>query len=141
MKVIIAGSREGVTYDDIEKGVGQFQQAWGLITEVVSGCAAGTDSLGEKYAGFHNIPIKQFPAKWNKYGRAAGPIRNKEMAEYADGLIAISVNDSRGTANMIQNAKRLNLKTNVITKKLKDRTQKQVDELVALVEGKRLGND
>jgi hypothetical protein len=123
MRVIIAGSREGVTYEDIEKGVQQFEQAWGLITEVVSGCAAGADTFGEQYAKAHNIRVNPMPADWNRYGRAAGPIRNSEMAKYADGLIAISVNDSRGTANMIQTAKRLNLKTTVITKKLKEHTQ------------------
>ncbi len=133
MKVIIAGSREGVTYSDIEKGVEQFENAWGLITEVVSGCAAGADTLGEQYADEHDIPAKLFPANWQKYGKGAGYIRNTEMAKYADGLIAISVNDSRGTANMIQTAKRLNLKTNVVTKKLND---EQVDELIGLVKDK-----
>lgn len=66
------------------------------ITEVVSGVAHGVDKLGERWAQAHKIPVKQFPAQWNKYGNAAGPIRNREMAEYADALIAVWDGQSRG---------------------------------------------
>lgn len=72
------------------------------ISEVVSGAARGADSLGELFAKENNIPVKQFPADWNAHGRAAGPIRNRQMAEYADVLIAFWDGKSPGTKNMIE---------------------------------------
>lgn len=81
------------------------------ITEVVSGGAPGVDMLGEQWAreeivthGWHkpSYPVTRFPADWNQYGRAAGPMRNKQMAEYADILVAYWNEDTRGTLNMIK---------------------------------------
>lgn len=73
---IIAGSR--TIYDDvwIEKAI---QLSNFKITEVVSGCAAGPDSMGEDWAIKNKIPIKKFPANWN-LGKHAGFLRNKEMS-------------------------------------------------------------
>jgi hypothetical protein len=51
------------------------------VTEVVSGVDAGADEFGEKWAKINNIPVKIFKADWKTHGRAAGPIRNKQMAE------------------------------------------------------------
>ena len=76
------------------------------ITEVVSGKARGVDTLGEWWAksGEKDIPIQSFPADWKKFKKAAGYIRNAEMAKYADALIAIWDGESRGTFNMIEEA-------------------------------------
>ena len=80
--------------------------------EIVEGGATGIDSLAKSYAISKNIKYKEFPADWNKHGRAAGPIRNKQMAEYSNILIAFRYvdNPSRGTENMIMQAKDNNLK-------------------------------
>lgn len=114
MKTIIAGSRGchdfKLLLDAIsESGLGD------AITEVVSGGALGVDKLGEKFAKMFNIPVKLFLADWKKYDKAAGPIRNREMAKYADALIALHSNNSAGTANMIEEAKKRNLKIFVKT--------------------------
>ena len=61
----------------------------GKITEVISGTAHGIDTLGEKWAERHGIPVKRFPADWNAHGKSAGPIRNRQMAQYADALIVV----------------------------------------------------
>lgn len=82
--------------------------------EIVSGCARGADKLGENFAKMFNIPIKRFPAKWEEHGRSAGPIRNKEMSNYATHLIAFWDGKSRGTKNMIDTATEDNLKVRVI---------------------------
>ena len=77
----------------------------GLWTaEIVSGGAKGADKLGEQYAMDYGLKTKMFHADWSK-GKQAGPIRNAAMADYADALIAFWDGKSRGTANMIQNAK------------------------------------
>lgn len=84
------------------------------ITEVVSGaCKKGVDQLGEGWAKRKGIPVKRFPADWNQYGRRAGPLRNREMARYADALIAIWDGKSRGTRSMIDEALREGLEVYV----------------------------
>lgn len=102
MKTIIAGSREGPTYTDIV--VATYGLEW-KITEVVCGMAPGADLLGKLWAEKHGIPVKCFPADWSRYGKRAGPIRNVQMAEYADALIAIWDGKSNGTAHMIREAR------------------------------------
>lgn len=78
------------------------------ITEVVSGCARGADAGGEAWAKQRGVPVKYFPADWDKYGRSAGPRRNQQMAEYAEALIAFP--GGRGTANMVNQATERGLK-------------------------------
>ena len=53
-----------------------------FVKEVVSGAAKGADTCGEEWARSKGIPIKRFPADWDKYGKNAGIIRNGEMARY-----------------------------------------------------------
>lgn len=108
MKTIIAGSRLFNDYDLLKKQVNHYRFYKGVITEIVSGCAKGADALGEQFAVENGIPLKYFPADWDTHGRAAGPIRNQQMAEYADALIAVWDGASRGTKNMIDNMNRLN---------------------------------
>ena len=86
MKVIIAGSRTITDHMFAEDAMGAFIKEHGKITEIVSGGARGADQLGEELAHFYMIPLKRFPADWDAHGKAAGPIRNRQMAEYADGL-------------------------------------------------------
>jgi hypothetical protein len=110
MKVIIAGSRTITKYKEVEKSIKHALFRFrGEITEVVSGGAKGVDKCGEQYAKKNKIPFIRFEANWREFGRAAGPMRNKKMAEYADALIAIWDGRSRGTRNMIDLAIEKNL--------------------------------
>lgn len=99
MKVIIAGSRN---INDYKLVVDTIKSSGYTITEVVSGCAVGPDQLGEQWARANNVSVKEMPADWSQ-GAKAGPIRNKNMADYADAAIIIWDGQSRGTRNMIEN--------------------------------------
>jgi hypothetical protein len=112
-KVIIAGGRDFSDYELLDKNVYEFT-LYQLDLEIVSGCANGADKLGEKYANTYGIPIKRFPADWDKHGKSAGYIRNKQMAEYADMLIAFWDGKSKGTNHMIDLATNSNLKIHII---------------------------
>jgi len=107
MKVIIAGSRNCTNKWTLQRAI----DACGLeITEVVSGTCRGVDTMGEQWAQHNNVPIKRFPPDWEKSGKAAGPIRNKQMAEYADALILLwNPEKSRGSRSMYNEAKKLDL--------------------------------
>ncbi len=115
MKVIIAGSREFTDYNLLKEKV-DYMRTNGkfVIDEIVSGTARGADQLGEDYAANNDIPVKEFPADWNTHGKAAGHIRNKQMAEYADALIAVWDGKSKGTKNMIETMNKLKKPTYVI---------------------------
>lgn len=101
LRVIIAGDREMTNQALVDEII---EDSRFVIAEVVSGGARGVDTCGENWAKRNKIPIKQFPARWREYGRGAGPIRNGQMAAYADALIAIPVPYSVGTRNMIKQA-------------------------------------
>lgn len=108
VRTIIAGSRTIVNPAVLHAALTACP--WSTtITEVVSGCADGVDTLGEQWAKRKMIPIKRFPADWRTYGKAAGPRRNETMARYADALIAVWDGQSRGTHDMIERAQRYGL--------------------------------
>lgn len=111
MKLIIAGSRdisEEEALERIDSVLGDIPVSPDQIIEVVSGGARGPDHAGEVWARRHKISILIFPADWEKHGKAAGPIRNIEMAKYVgmDGaLLPIWDGRSRGTQHMMQTAR------------------------------------
>jgi hypothetical protein len=118
MKVIIAGSRDNIEYQDVLSAMGECP--WSSeITEVVSGKARGVDTLGEQWAIENNISIKEFPADWKKFGRSAGIKRNEQMGDYADALVAVWDGESKGTKHMIDYSKNKGLK--VFVYNLKDK--------------------
>ena len=98
MKVIVAGGRDFNNYEYLKKRLDELEIE---ITEIVCGEARGADTLGKRYAIERGIPVKSFPAEWDRYGKAAGAIRNAEMGAYADYLVAFWNQESRGTKNMI----------------------------------------
>lgn len=107
MKLIIAGSRTlSVSEDQILTFLNQHNIP--EVTEVVCGMAKGIDSSGHDWAVTYEIPVAKFPADWNAHGKAAGPIRNKQMAEYADALLLIWDGESRGSKNMRSEMQKLN---------------------------------
>lgn len=97
MKTIIAGGRDYHLDQWDELALNLLD-----ITEVVSGCCRGVDTDGANWAKKKGIPIAYFPADWANNKKAAGPIRNRQMAEYADAVVLFP--GSRGTENMYQEA-------------------------------------
>lgn len=97
MKTIIAGSRNITDLALVYRAVDLSNYE---IAEVVSGLAI-------EFANTEDIPVKEFPALWDKFGRSAGPLRNREMGDYADCLIAIWDGKSSGTRHMINYMKSL----------------------------------
>lgn len=99
MKLIIAGSRTlNVTIPFIADCLDTFDIN---PTMIVSGTASGIDRCGEDFAQAVGIEIKRYSAKWDINGKSAGPIRNKEMADFADALLLIWDGESKGSKNML----------------------------------------
>lgn len=109
-RVIIAGGRD---FSDTRLLFRWLNKIDGIET-VLSGGASGADTIGEQYAEVCDIPIERHLPNWDAFGKSAGPIRNADMAERADTLVAFWDGKSRGTKDMIQRALKLGLEVHVI---------------------------
>lgn len=106
--ILIAGTR---SFDDYELLKKVCDATFPILSEIgdiviVSGAASGADRLGERYAYENNYKVLRFPADWKKHGKAAGPIRNAEMAAVADFFILFWDGCSAGSKNMLVNAQK-----------------------------------
>lgn len=110
MRTIIAGSRLCLHPKILEEALKEID--W-TPSVVLCGGASGADQLGKKWAENHDIPVESYPANWTRYGKAAGHIRNSEMARKAEALIALWDGESPGTKDMIQKARTHGLKIHI----------------------------
>ena len=113
-RVIIAGGRKFNNYSLLKEKCDNILSNINDRIAIVSGCADGADLLGEKYAKEMDSIVHYYPANWKLYGKSAGMIRNREMAENAEALIAFWDGESKGTKAMIETAKKKNLKVRII---------------------------
>lgn len=100
MKVAVIGSRK-VFVNHLERYLPP------QTTELVSGGAYGVDSCAKAYAMATGIPIKEFLPDYETYGRRAPIIRNTEIIDYADIVIAFWDGTSRGTKFVIERCRKL----------------------------------
>lgn len=108
-RVIVAGSRTFNDYDMVRSILDIKKDREGEDIIIVSGGARGADRLGELYAQDNNLECHLYEANWSKYGKAAGPLRNEEMADNADMLLAFWDGRSPGTSHMIKTARKKGL--------------------------------
>ena len=107
--------------------------------EIVSGHCVGADQLGEKFAKENQLPIKTFLPNWAVYGKAAGPIRNKQMIDYISQdknplVVAFASSNSKGTKGTIALARKSNIPVIEIPYEIQDLQ-------INLVEGVRFRED
>lgn len=115
-RVIIAGGRDFYNYFLVKTKCDYYLQHK-LRTHrviIVSGHAPGTDKLAEQYAAQLGLPCEIYPAQWERYGEASGPIRNRQMVQVSDALIAFWDGKSKGTKSVIDMARRQGLQLAVV---------------------------
>jgi hypothetical protein len=111
MRTILAGSRTITTLRFVKIAMARAALTEGILpTVVLSGCAPGVDTLGERWAEAMGIPVERFPAPWRLAGRAAGPLRNAAMVQRADALVLVWDGSSHGSADMLRRAKTAGLR-------------------------------
>lgn len=84
-RCLVAGSRGIVDYEIVEKKLDHMlknKYINGETIEIVTGLAKGPDLSGLRYAKEHNLNVAGFKAQWDLFGKGAGHIRNRDMAEY-----------------------------------------------------------
>ena len=108
MRVIVAGSRWFEDYATAEKNITACLCTLSPVDPVVilSGGCRGVDALGERYAAQHGMAVERFLPQWSRYGKRAGPLRNRTMADSCDAVICFWDGVSRGTKSLLDYAKR-----------------------------------
>lgn len=110
MKVLVCGSRIFKDYATLNEALLEIHDKH-KIDLIIQGGARGADDLGMKWAILQGIDFIQFDAEWNRYGKAAGHIRNKKMLDEGepDLVVAFPLNGdlaaSKGTKNMVNQAR------------------------------------
>lgn len=106
-RIVIAGCRDYNNYTEakkyIDECISDIKKDNTII--ILSGGSNGADKIGERYAKENDFQIELFLADWKRFGKSAGPKRNKLMAEATDYVICFWDGKSRGTKSMIEYAK------------------------------------
>ena len=98
MKIAVVGSRDIHTVD-----IGKYLPS---CDEIISGGAEGVDACAADYARKNGIKLTVFLPQYRRYGRAAPIVRNKEIVDHADKVIAFWNGSSRGTLSVIKYAEK-----------------------------------
>ena len=100
MRVLVCGGRDYSDADKMTRILDDLHAAT-PFSLLVYGMARGADDLAKMWATARGIERLGFPADWEKYGRAAGTIRNKEMLDKGKPDLVVAFPGGRGTSNMI----------------------------------------
>jgi hypothetical protein len=119
LRVLVCGDRRFDDDDWLHEVLNEYHDPWNQayhITLVIQGGARGADKLAKEWAKAYGVPCHEYPADWNRFGKSAGVIRNKQMLDEGnpDLVIAFLAPDSRGTKNMIMQAKAFNVPVRII---------------------------
>ena len=119
MKLAIIGSRDFDNYELVARTIGtHFYYMLNCVemndNEIISGGAKGADTLGKTYAKNCGLKYTEFPALWSKHGRAAGFIRNRQIIDACDIVLAFWDGKSRGTEHSINLAKQAKKPTFIV---------------------------
>ena len=112
MKILFCGARDWKNIEMIFSTMKTLKEKFGEFT-VIEGEAAGADSIARECAIELCLPVEKYPADWNKFHKAAGPIRNKQMLDEGkpNGVVAFhpDIELSKGTKNMVWLARKANV--------------------------------
>jgi len=111
MKVCVCGSRYWKNKDFVDEKLDsllQYVEDPSTVT-ILEGGATGVDAFAKEYAKKRNMNCQEYPADWDKLGKAAGPIRNEKMIKDCNWVIAFlqKGKENKGTQNAISQAKKL----------------------------------
>ena len=109
LRIIFCGDRWWTDRESIAEVMHTLIDAFATFT-VIEGEARGADLIAKAIARSYDLPVASFKADWDRFKKAAGPIRNAEMLYHgrADGVVAFHKNimTSSGTKNMVMQARK-----------------------------------
>lgn len=109
MRVLVTGGRTFKDREWLHAGLDLLNQLSGGITEIIEGGATGADNRAQEWAYRREIRCTTCPAQWEKHGKSAGYIRNKEMADLRPDIV-LATPGGKGTENMVKVAKAAGIK-------------------------------
>lgn len=109
MRVLVCGGRDYADMDRMDTALNALH-AETPISLLIHGAARGADSMAADWAEYEGIPTKAFPADWEKHGRSAGHIRNKQMRDVGRPEVVVAFPGGKGTASMIELAQEKNIR-------------------------------
>lgn len=115
MKVLVCGGRDFNDALTLGSWLGGVHKQRG-ISLLIEGGAQGADYMARKFAEWAGIPTKTFEADWDKHGKAAGPIRNKQMLDEGKPDLVVAFDGGIGTANMVKQARAAGVEVLIATK-------------------------
>ena len=101
MHTAVIGSRSFNNYPFLRQTLEKYP-----ITQIISGGAKGADQLSEQYAHEKGLPTCIFKPDYAKFGKTAPLIRNQDIVNAADQVIAFWDGQSRGTAHALEHARK-----------------------------------
>lgn len=115
-KVLVTGDRNGFSPWRIHRVLKDlFEEGYDVL---VHGGARGVDTIAGEVGASLGYEVRVYPADWERYGRGAGPIRNKHMLvmEMPDLVVAFhrDLKNSRGTQDCLIQAEKMNIPRKVI---------------------------
>ena len=126
MRVLCCGDRNWQSFEIIRRELEKFPKD----TEIIQGCANGADKMSANISKILKLKLISssdnddcisnpgFPANWKRYGRGAGPIRNKQMLDEGKPNLVLAfhndIKNSKGTKNMIEQAGKRGIKVILI---------------------------
>lgn len=115
MRVLVCGGRDYDDYFNIIRVLDGINKRH-PITALGHGDAPGTDRLAGRWARFRKKEwaIKEYPADWDKHGKAAGIIRNREMNHKFKPWLVVAFPGGNGTRDMVNVARKANVKVEVV---------------------------
>lgn len=105
MILLVCGGRDYDDQDFLEAYLDKLAEKY-RITKLIHGGALGADTLASSWAWSRDIPRKEYRAKWEKHGNAAGPVRNQEMLDKEHPELVVAFPGGSGTAHMVKIAKK-----------------------------------
>lgn len=111
MRVLVCGGRD---FDDWELLYRTLDKLPANEITIIEGGAIGADFLSRVWAKHRRQSYVEFPADWKTHGRAAGPIRNKQMLIEGEPDLVVAFPGGRGTANMVQQARSAGVPVSVV---------------------------
>lgn len=104
-RVLVTGSRDWSDVSAVYAALDAQRAKFPDLVVVHGDCPTGADSFARQWARTRGVPMEAYPARWERYGKVAGPKRNQRMVDLgADVCLAFPLGASRGTRDCMRRA-------------------------------------
>lgn len=110
-KIAVIGSRNFNDYKFAEAKLDRLRHGQRII--IVSGGARGADRIGKLYAENYDFDYLEFLPDWEAHGKGAGFLRNTDIVNACDEVVAFWDGKSNGTRDSIRKAQKMRKHTHI----------------------------